>query len=148
MRARGAPHHGRASSGLGHSIRRARPSCTASQACCCLRTPPQAMPAALIEAHRPMPRCQTGSRWVWGLLLPHCDLHARRFSVPPQPLPHIENPNALMLSTGLFNPALCGGVTPHECLIRSARVLPQDLALALLRIGACLPPPSGHPMNV
>jgi hypothetical protein len=94
------------------------PPGTASQASWCWRTPPQAMPAALIEAHRPMPRCQTGSIRVWGLWLLQGDLHARRGSVPPQPLPHLENPKALMLSTGLFNPALCGGVTPHECLIR------------------------------
>ena len=91
---------------------------TASQDGCCLRTPPPALPAALTESPRPMPRSQTGSIRVWGLLLPHGHVHMRRFSLPPQPLPHRETPHALRLSSGLFNPALCGGVTPHECLIR------------------------------
>lgn len=76
------------------------------------------MLVALTEVHKPMPRCQTVAMRVWGLWLPHCDLHARRFPVPPQLLPHIENPHALMLSPGLFNPELCGGVAPHEFLIR------------------------------
>ena len=92
------------------------PPGTASEDCCGLRTPPQTMRVALTEVHRPMPRCQRVSMRVWGLWLPHGDLHARRFPVPPPCLPHIENPNALMLSTGLFNPALCGGSAPHEFL--------------------------------
>src|SRR2546426_2862336 len=74
------------------------------------------MRVPLPKVHRPMPRCQTVSMRVWGLSLPHGDLHARRFPVPPQLLPHLENPNALMLSTGLCNPELCGGVAPHEFL--------------------------------
>jgi hypothetical protein len=28
----------------------------------------------------------------------------------------IRNPHGLMSPMGLFNPELCGGVAPHECL--------------------------------
>ena len=92
------------------------PPGTASYDGWCRRTPPQTMRVPLTKVHRPMPRCQTVSMRVWGLSLPPGDLPARRFPVPPQLLPHLENPNALMLSTGLCNPALCGGVAPHEFL--------------------------------
>ena len=97
------------------------PPGTASSEGWCRRTPPQTLRGALPAVHRPRPRCPTGSMRLWGLSLPPGDLPARRFPVPPQLLPHLEKPNALRLSTGLFNPAWCGGYAPHECLFVRCR---------------------------
>jgi Phage integrase, N-terminal SAM-like domain len=53
---------------------------------------------------------------VYNLVLSHCSWRARHFAAPQQPLPPIATPNSLR-PPGLFNPALCGGVTPHNAYL-------------------------------
>src|SRR5712691_1330751 len=79
------------------------------------------MPASLAALHRPMPRCQTASRRVWGPWLAHGNLCARRFFAPQSHLPHIENPN--------------GPLPPRACSTQHGVAAPRPTNAYYVRLG-------------